>query len=281
MKCQLSDLKKIASQIRRDVIRMIHNAASGHPGGSLGCVEYFVTMYWEIMKHHISFDMNGKGEDLLFVSNGHVSPAWYSTLARCGYFKLEELNTFRKINSKLQGHPSTKEGLPGIRMASGSLGQGLSVAIGAALSKKLNQDPRYIYVLLSDGELQEGQIWEGAIFAAHYKVDNLIATVDINGKQIDGSVEEVMSLKNLTDKWKAFGWRVFECDGNDIEKVISTLKEALSISKRGYPIINLMRTTMGFGVDFMENDHRWHGIAPNSQETIQALNQLPETIGDY
>ena len=277
----LSKLDTIASQIRRDIVRMVHSCQSGHPGGSLGCVEYFVALYFHLMKHDSSFHMNGEGEDLFFVSNGHISPVWYATLARSGYFDAKELATFRKINSRLQGHPATHEHLPGIRIASGSFGQGLSVAIGAATAKKLNSDDNLVYVLMGDGEQQEGQVWEAAMFAAHNKVDNLIATIDYNGQQIDGPVDEVLSLLDLKAKWEAFGWIVQEFDGNDMESVVNGLQRAQSMTGKGKPVMNLMRTEMGFGVDFMVGTHKWHGIAPNDEQLADALGQLEETLGDY
>jgi len=277
----IKELQRIASQVRRDIIRQTHMAGSGHPGGSLGCADFLTALYFEIMDHHTDFNMEGKGEDLFFLSNGHISPLWYSVLARSGYFPLEELRTFRKINSRLQGHPATEEGLPGIRVASGSLGQGLSVAIGAALSKRLNQDDKHVFALTGDGEIQEGQIWEAAMFAAHHKVDNLIATVDWNGQQIDGPNEEVMSLGDLPAKWAAFGWDVLMMNGNDMADVIAKLQEAKRHSGKGKPIVILMRTVMGYGVDFMEGDHNWHGSPPNDEQTERALSQLEETLGDY
>lgn len=275
-------LKKIASQVRRDIVRMVHGAQSGHPGGSLGCTEYFVALYYEIMKHDAKhFTMDGLNEDLFFLSNGHISPVWYSVLARSGYFKIEELASFRKIDSRLQGHPTNHEGLPGIRVASGSLGQGLSVAIGAALAKKLNKDDNLIYSLHGDGELQEGQIWEAAMFASAKKVDNIISTVDVNGQQIDGPTEQVLSLGDLKLKWEAFGWKVFEMNGNELEEVIATFKKAKTYTGKGKPIVILMHTIMGFGVDFMMHSHKWHGIAPNDEQLNKALLQLEETYGDY
>ena len=277
----IAELEKIASQVRRDIVRMVHAVQSGHPGGSLGCTEYFVAMYFHIMKHNKSFNPDGVGEDLFFLSNGHISPVWYSALARYGYFNIDELNTFRKLDSRLQGHPATEEGLPGIRVASGSLGQGLSVAIGAAQMKKLNNDNRMVYVLMGDGEQQEGQVWEAAIYAAHHKVDNLIASIDYNGQQIDGAVDEVMSLQNLKAKWEAFGWIVVESNGNDFQDLITTIDKAQSLSGKGKPVLNLMRTEMGQGVDFMVGTHKWHGIAPSDEELTQALSQLEETLGDY
>jgi transketolase len=277
----IEELQKLTPQIRRDIVRMVHQVQSGHPGGSLGCTELFVALYFEILRQNKPFEMNGIGEDLFFLSNGHISPVWYSTLARAGYFEVSELATFRKINSRLQGHPATEEGLEGIRVASGSLGQGLSVGIGAALAKKLNKDNHLIYVLMGDGEQQEGQVWEAAMFAAHHKVDNLIAVIDVNGQQIDGPVSAVMDLKDLSAKWKAFGWQILEMEGNDLEEVIRTLKLAKGLTNREQPILILMKTEMGFGVDFMMGSHKWHGIAPNDEDLANALAQLPETIGDY
>lgn len=274
-------LQQLTSQVRRDIVRMVHACQSGHPGGSLGCTEFFVALYFEIMKHDKSFNMDGQGEDLFFLSNGHISPVWYSVLARSGYFDIKELSTFRKLNTRLQGHPATHEHLPGVRVASGSLGQGLSVAIGAAATKKLNKDKQLIYVLMGDGEQQEGQVWEAAMFAAHNKIDNLIATIDCNGQQIDGPVDEVLSLMDLKAKWKAFGWEVIECNGNDLEEVIKTLKHAKTLTGKGKPVMNLMRTEMGYGVDFMVGSHKWHGIAPNDEQLALALDQLEETLGDY
>lgn len=278
---ELAELKKLTSQIRRDIVRMVHACQSGHPGGSLGCTEFFVALYFQILKQDKNFKMDGIGEDLFFLSNGHISPVWYATLARSGYFDVKELSTFRKLNSRLQGHPATHEHLPGIRVASGSLGQGLSVAIGAAETKKLNNDKQLVYVLMGDGEQQEGQVWEAAMFAAHNKVDNLIATIDYNGQQIDGPVDEVLSLQNLKAKWLAFGWEVIESYGNDLEEVIKTLKHAKSLTGKGKPVMNLMKTEMGFGVDFMVGSHKWHGIAPNDEQLAIALDQLEETLGDY
>lgn len=277
----IATLKKLCTQIRRDIVRMVHACQSGHPGGSLGCTEFFVALYFSVMKHDKAFHMNGEGEDMFFLSNGHISPVWYSTLARSGYFDIKELATFRKLNTRLQGHPATHEHLPGIRVASGSLGQGLSVAIGAAQTKKLNKDNHLIYVLMGDGEQQEGQVWEAAMYAAHNKIDNLIATIDYNGQQIDGPVDKVLSLQDLKAKWKAFGWEVIESNGNDIEEVIKILHHAKSLAGKGKPVMNLMRTEMGFGVDFMMGSHKWHGVAPNDAELDKALAQLEETIGDY
>lgn len=282
MKKSLQELQNIATQVRRDIVRMVHSAQSGHPGGSLGCTDLLVALYFEVMNHKPQpFDMQGKNQDLFFLSNGHISPLWYSVLARSGYFETTELKTFRKINSRLQGHPATHEGLPGIRVASGSLGQGLSVAIGAAQGKKLNGDTSLVYVLMGDGEQQEGQIWEAAMYAAHHQVDNLIGIVDYNGQQIDGPVEQVMSLKNLQAKWEAFGWKTLTMNGNDMQAVLEVLAEAKKQTGNKQPILILMKTEMGFGVDFMMNSHKWHGIAPNDEELQKALAQLPETIGDY
>lgn len=275
-------LESTCSQVRRDIVRMVHAVASGHPGGSLGCVEYMVALYFEIMQHDPeNFTMDGIGEDLFFLSNGHISPVWYSVLARSGYFPVEELATFRKLNTRLQGHPATEEGLPGIRVASGSLGQGLSVAIGAAIAKKLNNDDRIVYSLHGDGELQEGQIWEAAMYAPANKIDNLISTVDYNGRQIDGDVDDVVPLGDLKAKWLAFGWDVLEMNGNDLEEVIATLQEAKTRTGKGRPIIILMKTEMGQGVDFMMGSHKWHGIPPNDEQLADALSQLEETLGDY
>ena len=277
----IAELEKIASQVRRDIVRMVHSCQSGHPGGSLGCAEYLIALYFSIMKHDTSFNMKGIEEDLFFISNGHISPVFYSVLARSGYFDVSELATFRKINSRLQGHPATEEGLPGIRMSAGSLGQGLSVACGAALAKRLNKDPRNIFCLMGDGEQQEGQVWEAAMFAAHNKLDHLIATIDYNGQQIDGPVDEVLSLGDLAGKYKAFGWTVLTCDGNDMSAIISMLNQAIDQTGNGKPIMILMKTAMGKGVDFMEGSHKWHGIPPNDTQLEVALNQLEETLGDY
>lgn len=277
----LGKLSKLTSQIRRDIVRMVHACQSGHPGGSLGCTEFFVALYFHILKHNPKFNMDGKGEDLFFLSNGHISPVWYATLARAGYFDTKELATFRFLNSRLQGHPATHEGLPGIRVASGSLGQGLSVAIGAAQTKKLNKDDHFVYVLMGDGEQQEGQVWEASMYAAHNKIDNLIATIDYNGQQIDGAVKDILDLKNLKAKWEAFGWEVQEFNGNNLEEVIKGLERAQTLAKKGKPVLNLMKTEMGFGVDFMMGSHKWHGVAPNDEEFAKAMAQLKETIGDY
>ena len=278
---KIPELEKISSQVRRDIVRMVHAVQSGHPGGSLGCVEYLVALFFDKMTHNREFNMNGENEDLFFLSNGHISPVFYSVLSRAGYFDKSELSTFRNLNSRLQGHPATHEGLPGIRVASGSLGQGLSVAVGSALAKKLNKEDKVVYVLMGDGELQEGQIWEAMMYAAHNKVDNIIATIDFNGQQIDGPVDEINSLLNLKDKLQSFGWKVYESDGNDFESLSSTLKKARKNLFNGYPIINIMKTVMGKGVNFMENSHKWHGIPPNDEQLNDALNQNKETLGDY
>lgn len=277
------DLIKLSTQVRRDIVRMVHAVSSGHPGGSLGCVEFLVALYNGVLNHNPSkFTMDGKNEDLFFLSNGHISPVFYSVLARAGYFPVSELNTFRKLNSRLQGHPTTHEGLPGVRIASGSLGQGMSVAIGAALAKKLNKDNSIVYSLHGDGELQEGQIWEAAMYAAANKVDNYIATVDFNGRQIDGDVENVLSLGNLKAKFEAFGFTVIENNnGNNILNVINSFDEAKKHIGKGKPIVILMKTEMGQGVDYMMGTHKWHGSVPNDEQLKNALNQLEETIGDY
>lgn len=279
----INEMKSISSQVRRDIVRMVHANSSGHPGGSLGCVEYFVALYFEIMNHKADdFDMDGFDEDLFFLSNGHISPVWYSVLAHAGYFEKSELATFRKLNSRLQGHPATEEGLEGIRIASGSLGQGLSVGIGAAQTKKLNGEDSLVYTLHGDGELQEGQIWEAAMYAAANKVDNLISTIDYNGRQIDGDVEDVLSLGDLEGKWKAFGWEVItEDNGNDLESVIAVLNKAKSLTGKGKPVMILLKTEMGQGVDYMMGTHKWHGSAPNDEQLADALGQLQETLGDY
>ena len=277
----MASLQETASQIRRDIVRMVHGVQSGHPGGSLGCTDFLTALYFKAMKHDSSFNMDGVGEDLFFLSNGHISPLLYSCLARTGYFPVNELGSFRKLNTRLQGHPTTHEHLPGIRIASGSLGQGLSVGLGAALAKKLNGDNRLVYTLHGDGELQEGQIWEAVMFAAHHKVDNLIATIDWNGQQIDGPTEHVISLGNIGEKFEAFGWTTLSMQGNDMNDVVRVLEEAKSLTGQGKPIAIMMHTLMGKGVDFMENDHGWHGIAPNDDQLAKALAQLPETIGDY
>jgi transketolase len=274
-------LTQIASQVRRDILRMVHACQSGHPGGSLGCADFLVALYFDTLNHHTNFSMDGKNEDLFFLSNGHISPVFYSVLARSGYFDVKELATFRKLNTRLQGHPTTHEHLPGVRVASGSLGQGLSVAIGAALTKKLNKDASMVYCLHGDGELQEGQIWEAAMYAPYHKVDNLIATIDVNGQQIDGSTEQVLSLGNLRAKWEAFGWEVLNMDGNDMADVQRGLAEAKSKTGKGKPVLILMKTEMGNGVDFMMHSHKWHGIAPSDEQLAAALGQLEETLGDY
>jgi len=276
-----ADLIKIASQVRRDIVRMVHAQQSGHPGGSLGCTDFLTALYFQVLKHNSDFSMDGKGEDLFFLSNGHISPVFYSVLARSGYFDIKELSTFRKLNSRLQGHPTTHEHLPGIRIASGSLGQGMSVAIGAALTKKYNKDSQLVYSLHGDGELQEGQIWESVMFAAHNKVDNLISTIDVNGQQIDGPLSKVLSLDSLEDKFKAFHWTVLHMDGHDMDQILTTLAQAKSLTGQGKPICILMKTSMGKGVDFMEGSHEWHGIAPNDEQLAKALGQLEETLGDY
>lgn len=275
----LNKLKAFASQVRRDIIRQVSNCQSGHPGGSLGCTDYFTALYLEVMDHDPSFNMDGKNEDMFFLSNGHISPVWYSTLARTGYFPVSELSTFRNINSRLQGHPATHEGLPGIRVASGSLGQGISVAIGAALAKKLEGDDKSVFVLTGDGELQEGQIWEAAMFAAHNKVDNLVVTIDWNGQQIDGPNDEVCTLGDLEGKWKSFGWEVLHMNGHDFEDLVNTLNKAKAIKDK--PTAILMKTDMGKGVSFMEGTHKWHGKAPNEEQTQTALSELEETLGDF
>lgn len=279
---EIQQLQAIASQVRRDIVRMVSGANSGHPGGSLGCADFLTVLYFEMMKHNPDhFSMDGKEEDLFFLSNGHISPVWYSVLARAGYFPIEELGTFRKLNARLQGHPSTDKKIPGVRMASGSLGQGLSNAIGAALTKKLNNDNRTVYTLHGDGELQEGQIWEAAMYAAANKVDNLIATIDYNGRQIDGDVEDVLSLGDLSGKWQAFGWEVLEMDGHNYPSLIETLNKAKSMTGNGKPIVIIMKTEMGQGVDYMVGSHKWHGVAPNAEQLQEALIQLEETLGDY
>ena len=278
----LEELQNLVVQVRRDILRMVHKVNSGHPGGSLGCTEFFVALYNEIMELNEGFDMDGKNEDLFFLSNGHISPVFYSVLARRGYFEVDELNTFRLINSRLQGHPTTHEGLPGVRIASGSLGQGMSVAIGAAQAKKLNGDAKLIYSLHGDGELQEGQNWEAIMYAAGNKVDNYIATIDLNGQQIDGSTDDVLPLGNVAEKFRVFGWDVLEIEnGNDLEQVIAGLNEAKTRTGKGKPVCVIMTTMMGNGVDFMMHTHAWHGKAPNDEQLETALAQNPETLGDY
>ena len=278
----INELQDIVIQVRRDILRMVHKVNSGHPGGSLGCTEFFVSLFYQVMEIKMPFDMNGENQDIFFLSNGHISPVFYSVLARKGFFPIKELETFRLINSRLQGHPTTHEGLPGIRVASGSLGQGLSVSIGAAISKKLNKDPKIVYVLLGDGELQEGQNWEAIMFAAANNIDNLIATIDVNGKQIDGSTYEVLDLGNLEMKFISFGWEVIILKkGNNISEVINSLIKAKSKLSKGKPVVILMKTEMGNGVDFMMNTHAWHGVAPNDEQLKSGLRQNPETLGDY
>ena len=275
-------LNELIVQVRRDILRMVHKVNSGHPGGSLGCTEFFVALYTKIMKRKPGFDMNGIDEDLFFLSNGHISPVFYSVLARTGYFPVEELKTFRLLNSRLQGHPTTHEGLPGVRIASGSLGQGLSVAIGAAEAKKINKDENLIFSLLGDGELQEGQNWEAIMYASARKIDNLIATVDLNGKQIDGSTDDVLAMGSLKSKFEAFDWLVVEIDnGNDIDEIITGMEKAKKLSGKGKPVCVLLKTMMGNGVDFMMHTHAWHGKAPNDEQLASALSQNKETIGDY
>ena len=275
-------LEEICPQIRRDIVRMVHAVQSGHPGGSLGCVEFFVALFFEIMNHKKDFKMDGVNEDLFFLSNGHISPVLYSTLARSGYFETNELKTFRHINSRLQGHPATKEKLPGIRIATGSLGQGLSVAIGACLSKKLNQDPSLVYCLCGDGEMQEGQVWEGLMYASAKKIDNLIMTIDLNKQQICGSTDEILSLGDLNKKITSFGWDLIEIqNGNDIQSVLQGIKKAIGLTKKEKPVCILLNTQMGYGIDFMMGSHEWHGIAPNDEQLKLALNQLEETLGDF
>ncbi len=277
----MPELTSIASQVRRDIVRMVHGVNSGHPGGSLGCTDFLTALYFKVMKHDPAFHMEAHNEDVFILSNGHISPVFYSVLARSGYFDISELASFRKINSRLQGHPATHEHLPGVRIASGSLGQGMSVAIGVALGKKLNKDTNLVFSLHGDGELNEGQIWEAVLAAAHHKVDNLISTIDWNGQQIDGPTSKVMNLGDLNAKFTAFGWATLEMDGNDMDEVVATLEKAKSMTGKGQPIALLMRTVMGKGVDFMEGTHEWHGIAPNDEQLARALAQLPETLGDY
>ena len=281
MKHTINELEDIVSQVRRDIVRMVHSCQSGHPGGSLGCAEFLTALYFETMNHSTDFKMDGTGEDIFFLSNGHISPVFYSVLARSGYFEVSELATFRKLNSRVQGHPTTHEGLPGIRIASGSLGQGMSVAIGAALTKKLNKDHSLVFTLHGDGELQEGQNWEAIMFAPHNKVDNLIASIDYNGQQIDGPTEKILSLESLQAKFEAFGWHVITSNGNDMEDIVKTLEYAKSLTGKGKPILNLMSTQMGHGVDFMVGSHKWHGTAPNDDQLASALSQNKETLGDY
>lgn len=279
---QTKELQDFATQVRRDIVRMVHAVQSGHPGGSLGCADFITCLYKEVMNHNpSSFSMDGIGEDLFFLSNGHISPVFYSVLARVGYFPVNELNTFRKLNSRLQGHPTTHEGLPGVRIASGSLGQGMSVAIGAALTKKLNGDKSIVYSLHGDGEIQEGQIWEAAMYAAGNKVDNIISTIDYNHKQIDGDIDEVLPLGDLRAKWEAFGWEVLDMDGHTIEDILTTMEKAKLLTGKGKPIMIIMKTEMGQGVDFMMGTHKWHGSPPSDEQLASALGQLEETLGDY
>lgn len=277
----MASLPNTASQIRRDIVRMVHGVQSGHPGGSLGCTDFLTALYFKVMEHNPSFNMDGLNEDVFVLSNGHISPVFYSCLARSGYFPVNELGSFRKLGTRLQGHPTTHEHLPGVRIASGSLGQGMSVAIGIALAKKLNNDTHTVFSLHGDGELQEGQIWEAVMFAAHNKVDNFIATIDWNGQQIDGPTDKVLSLGNIKEKFEVFGWETIDMQGNDMDDVLAKLEQAKSLTGKGKPIAIMMHTLMGKGVDFMENDHGWHGIAPNDEQLAKALSQLAETLGDY
>jgi transketolase len=277
----IAELENIAAQVRRDIVRMVHGCQSGHPGGSLGCTDFLVALYFKELQHNTQFNMNGDGEDLFFLSNGHISPVFYSVLARSGYFDVSELATFRKLNSRLQGHPTTHEHLPGVRMSSGSLGQGLSVGIGAALTKKRKGDKGLVFTLHGDGELQEGQIWEAALFAPAKKVDNLIVTIDVNGQQIDGSTEQVLSLGNLQAKWDSFGWEVLMADGNKMDHIVAALELAKQRSGNGKPIVILMHTNMGHGVSFMMGSHKWHGVAPNDEQLAVALSELKSTLQDY
>jgi transketolase len=278
----VSTIKNMVPQVRRDIVRMVHAVQSGHPGGSLGCTEFLCTLYNGVMKHNPEkWDMDGKNQDLFFLSNGHISPVFYSVLARSGYFPVSELATFRKLNSRLQGHPTTHEGLEGVRMASGSLGQGLSVSIGVALAKKLNNDNHHVFVLMGDGEIQEGQVWEAAMFAAAKNVDNIIATIDVNGQQIDGSTAQVLNSGDWGAKWEAFGWIVLTMNGNDVDDIMNTMQEAKAKSGQGKPVVILMKTEMGNGVDFMMHSHKWHGVAPNDEQLATALAQNEATLGDY
>lgn len=278
----IDQLKSVSSQVRRDIIRMVNGAASGHPGGSLGATDYLVALYFEVMKHDSEhFTMDAEDNDVFILSNGHISPALYSVLARSGYFPIEEMATFRELGTRLQGHPCTDKGLPGIRVSTGSLGQGLSVAIGVAQSKKLNGDTNKVFCLMGDGELQEGQVWEAVMYAAANKVDNLIAAVDYNGKQIDGPTDEVLNLGDLRAKWEVFGWKVLEAKGNDMESILDTMGMAMSHTDKGIPVVILLHTEMGYGVDFMMGTHKWHGMAPNDEQTKIALEQLEETLGDF
>ncbi|NOQ71416.1 MAG: transketolase [Crocinitomix sp.] len=279
---EVKELEKITSQVRRDIVRMVTAVQSGHPGGSLGCTDFLTALYFEVMNADpAAFTMDGKGEDLFFLSNGHISPVLYSVLAHRGYFEVSELATFRKIGTRLQGHPSVSKNLPGVRIASGSLGQGLSVALGAAAAKKLNGDDSIVYTLHGDGELQEGQVWEAAMYAAGKKVDNIIATIDYNHKQIDGDIDEVLPMGDLSKKWQAFGWEVLEMDGHNITEILATLAKAKSMTGNGKPIVIVMTTIMGKGVDFMMGTHKWHGSPPSNEQEAIALSQLEETLGDY
>ncbi len=278
----ITKLEQMATQVRRDILRMVHGAKSGHPGGSLGCADFLTALYFEVMEHQPSFNMNGKNEDVFYLSNGHISPLFYSVLARSGYFPVEELKTFRKLHSRLQGHPATAEHLPGVRIATGSLGQGLSVALGTALAKKLNNDPKLVYVLMGDGEIQEGQNWEALMFGAHNKVDNVIVTIDFNGQQIDGSTMEVMGLgADIEAKVKAFGWEVLHMDGHNMQNIVDTMAKAKSLTGKGKPIFIIMKTEMGQPIDFMVGSHKWHGIAPSDSDLEKALAQLPTVLADY
>lgn len=281
----MADIQKLnglASQVRRDILRMVHGVKSGHPGGSLGCADFLTALYFEIMDHNPSFNMDAKGEDVFFLSNGHISPVFYSVLARSGYFPVSELATFRKLDSRLQGHPATAEHLPGVRIATGSLGQGISVAVGAATAKKMNKDSKLVYALMGDGEIEEGQNWEAFMFAAHHNVDNLIVTIDYNGQQIDGSTKEIMGLgDDIADKLKAFGWEVMFMNGHDMQNILDVMAQAKASTGKGKPIFIVMKTEMGYPVDFMMGSHKWHGVSPNDAELANALSQLPETAGDY
>jgi transketolase len=278
----IQKLNDLASQVRRDILRMVHGVKSGHPGGSLGCADLLTALFFEIMEHDPTFNMSGKNEDVFFLSNGHISPVFYSVLARSGYFPVAELATFRKLNSRLQGHPATHEHLPGVRIATGSLGQGISVAIGTALAKKMNNDPKMVYALMGDGEIQEGQNWEAFMFAAHHKVDNLIVTIDFNGQQIDGPTQEIMGIGvDIEAKLKAFGWEVLHMDGHNMQNILDTMATAKSLKGKGKPIFVIMKTEMGYPVDFMMGSHKWHGVSPNDAELETALAQLPQTLGDY
>ncbi|OYU97304.1 MAG: transketolase [Bacteroidetes bacterium B1(2017)] len=276
------EISNLATQIRRDVLRMVHGCKSGHPGGSLGCADFLASLYFHVMNHNTNFNMDGTGEDVFFLSNGHISPVFYSTLARAGYFQVEELKTFRRLNTRLQGHPTTHEHLPGVRVASGSLGQGVSVACGAALAKKLNKDNSLVFALMGDGEIEEGQNWEAFMYAAHQKIDNLIVTIDYNGQQIDGSTREVMGLgDDIADKLKAFGWEILHMNGHDVQNILDTMAAAKNLAGKGKPVFIVMKTEMGYPVDFMMGSHKWHGVAPNDAELENALSQLKTTLADY